>query len=217
MSGSDMGKSKEPVRGGRNSGGSSKGLERGDGDGVGLGKKAGNRVEGASGAGGRQWCSSATGGERDGGAEYVGTGPGGSGFVGSHPTTKEPNAGRTMTGVPASVPKSLVTVAASAASRPAAATAVPRPVDGPCPVVDGTTDEARRRNRQAQLKQDIRKLEEWRRNEISKTRLGSKDTAHNFSDLTKRTKIARYRVEVGAAAWRNRQQYFGDSVRKFIS
>ena len=161
MSGSDMENFKKQVRGGRNSGGSSKGLERGDGDGVGLGKKAGSMVEGASGADGRQWCSSATGGRRDeGAAEYVGTVPGGSAFGGSHPTTKGPNAGCTVTGVPASVPRTSVSVASTAALRPAAATAVPRSVDGPCPVADNTTDEARWRNRQSHLKENIRKLEE---------------------------------------------------------
>lgn len=70
-----------------------------DGNGEGLGKNVGNRVEGASAAGERRWWSFATVGERDGRAEYVETGPGGLTLGGSYPTTKEPNAERTMTGI----------------------------------------------------------------------------------------------------------------------
>lgn len=66
----------------------------------------------------------------------------------------------TVTNVPASVPGMLITITANAASRSAAATHVPRTVDRPCSVIDGTTDRARLRNRQAKLKEDIKTLEE---------------------------------------------------------
>ena len=106
-----------------------------------------------------------TGGGRDkGGAVFVETVPCGSASVGRHPMTGRQITGRTVTEVSAAVSQTLASEPSTAASRPAIATAVPSSVNGPCPVVDGTTDIARLRNRQAQLNKDIRKLEEWRRN-----------------------------------------------------